>query len=69
MVPRSFSRTTASAVAITELTMRMKASRPGTRKIDDSRFGLYQTSGRAVIRGSSSRPASGGPAAATICRA
>ena len=50
MVPRSFSRTTARAVAMTEDTMRMKASKPGTRKMDDLRSGLYQTRGLPLDR-------------------
>ena len=45
MVPRSFSRTTARAVAMTEVTMRMNATSPGTRKRAEARSGLYQISG------------------------
>ena len=43
IVPRSFSRTTEKAVEMTTMTMRMKAMRPGTRKLALRSSGLYQT--------------------------
>jgi len=54
---------------MTEETMRMKANRPGTRKIDDLRSGLYQTRGAASSGERNSIPNTSGVVAATIWRA
>jgi len=71
IVPRSFSRTTASAVAIADVTIRMNATRPGTRKIDDRSSGLYQTVARAATGGGRRRSTgtSSAEVAPTIWRA
>ena len=45
IVPRSFSRTTDSAVDRTAVSMRMNPIRPGTRKLVERSSGLYQTRG------------------------
>ena len=69
MVPRSFSRTTASAVAITAVTIMMNASSPGTRKRAEAMSGLYQTSGTPATGPSRAPPGTTGDTEATIWRA
>ena len=46
MVPRSFSRTTESAVASTAVSISSTPIRPGTRNRVELSSGLYQTRGR-----------------------
>ena len=60
IVPRSFSRTTDSAVETTAVIIEMKAIRPGTRKSVLRSCGLYQMRG--------SRVSGGAPAASLLPR-